>query len=193
MLTVVSTLMGCAEVTEGGDRQLLEDLTGFFGEDTGHVDVETTFLRIAHMLPDVGTVDVWLDGELLLTQLTFSDSSVYVALPAGEGDLVVVPAGGDLSSALVTVDALPLPDAVYSTAVIMGTASGEPAAEIHTVDDPRPETGTTLVQVIHAAAMFSDDHITIWKTDAGEHEPLDNSAAPRGASVSKTSLKVPDR
>jgi hypothetical protein len=50
-------------------------------------------LRVVHASPDAPAVDVWLDGSLAISNLAFGEASDYANLPAGEYDVVVVPAG----------------------------------------------------------------------------------------------------
>jgi len=50
-------------------------------------------LRVIHASPDAPAVDVLVNGAPAITDLSFSESSGYAALPAGRYDVQVVPAG----------------------------------------------------------------------------------------------------
>jgi hypothetical protein len=50
-------------------------------------------LRVVHASPDAPAVDVWLNDSIAISSLAFGESSGYANLPAGEYNVVVVPAG----------------------------------------------------------------------------------------------------
>ena len=47
-------------------------------------DQDTTFLRVAHASPDAPAVDVYLDGDQVLSDVEFGDVSDYMAVGLGE-------------------------------------------------------------------------------------------------------------
>lgn len=66
-----------------------------------------------------GDLDLYIDGLEAVRNLSFTNVSGYFALPAGTHDFALVPAGGALASAVVTVDnAQTEPGTAYELAVI---------------------------------------------------------------------------
>lgn len=59
-------------------------------------------LRVAHLSPDAPPVDVLIDGEVVLSGVSFPQVSDYLALPAGEYRVQVTPAG---ANEVVVIDA----------------------------------------------------------------------------------------
>ena len=62
-------------------------------------------VTVVHAAPDAGAVDVYVDGQLALPGVAFGTASPYMELPAGLHQVQLVPAGGDLSTAVVTAEA----------------------------------------------------------------------------------------
>lgn len=60
-------------------------------DETDTVDQESTFLRVAHVSPDAPPVDVYVDGEQVLSGVEFGNVSEYMTLSAGEHDVRVTP------------------------------------------------------------------------------------------------------
>src|SRR5215203_5312393 len=58
-------------------------------------------INVIHASPDAPAVDVYLDGALALENRAFGSFSGWVAVPAGEHQVQVVPTGEDVSSAVI--------------------------------------------------------------------------------------------
>ena len=48
--------------------------------------------RVAHLSPDAGVVDVWVDGTVVLQDVAFRQFSNYLAVPPGTHRIQVTPA-----------------------------------------------------------------------------------------------------
>ncbi len=61
-------------------------------------------VNIVHASPDAPAVDVYVDGGLALEGLEFGSFSGWVALPAGDYQVQVTPAGSPVEDAVIDVD-----------------------------------------------------------------------------------------
>jgi len=108
-------------------------------------------VRVVHASPDAPAVDVYLDGNKVLTNVPFFTASDYLDVPAGPHDVKVTPTG-DASTAVidakgVTVEA----GKVYTIAATGKLADIKPA--ILSDNLSAPAAGKAHVRVIH----FSPD------------------------------------
>lgn len=62
----------------------------------------TPQLRVVHAAPYAGSVDVYANGELLASDVSFSDATDFVELPAGDYTITLNPVG--TANAVVTVN-----------------------------------------------------------------------------------------
>jgi hypothetical protein len=81
-------------------------------------------VRVVHASPDAGNVDVYVDGNKLLSNFTFGTVTDYVSVPAGSHHIQVTPAGKDVSSAVITQDVSVQGGMAYTVAAIGTTSSG---------------------------------------------------------------------
>ena len=110
-------------------------LTTFFGQ----AQEGTATLRLAHLSPDAPRVDLLVDGELKLTDLSFSRFSGYLRLPPGEHEVQVFPHRLPRGSG-------PTREVAAQDATGGGAAEATPPAQVE--DDPAPrriEPITTFV------------------------------------------------
>ena len=54
---------------------------------------DEAFVRVVHASPDAPNVDVWVDGETVLTDVPFTAVSDYLTLPAGTYNVQVTATG----------------------------------------------------------------------------------------------------
>ena len=60
----------------------------------GHMSTDhMTLVRVAHLSPDAPAVDVWVDGEVVLSDVPYKAVSDYFELPHGSHRIQVSPAG----------------------------------------------------------------------------------------------------
>jgi len=123
-------------------------------------------VAIVHASPDAPAVDVYLNGEVAVTALVPGSATPFLELPAGDYLVQVVPAGGTVEEALITVDPLTIVAARAYEVVALGVVapSGssseiEAAAEIRGVvfdvtTYAVPSSGADLprswVRIVHA-------------------------------------------
>lgn len=60
----------------------------------------TSEVRFLHAIPDAPLMDIWVDGDKVLSGVPYKAESKYLVVNSGNRFLRVVPAGGDTSSAV---------------------------------------------------------------------------------------------
>ena len=73
-------------------------------------------INVIHASPDAPAVDVYLDGELALEGVEFSQFSGWIAVPAGEHQVQVTAAGDDAANAVIDANVELAADAAYHVA-----------------------------------------------------------------------------
>lgn len=120
---------------------------------TGGEDMnETAELRVVHASPDAPNVDVYVDGDAVLENVSFSGVSEYLELSTGSHEIEVTAAGEPDTS--VFADEVELGSGSY-TAVALGEVSDrgdEPfTVEVLEDDNSQPPEGEARVRVVHAS------------------------------------------
>ena len=107
---------------------------------------DEAFVRVAHASPDAPNVDIWVDGESVLTDVPFTAVSDYLALPAGTYNVQVTATG----STDPVIDA----DLDVEAGVSYTVAATGPLADITATvltDDRAPAAGQAKLRVFHAS------------------------------------------
>jgi hypothetical protein len=107
-------------------------------------DSHEAMLRVVHASPDAPNVDVWVDGETVLTDVPFTAVSDYLALPAGTYN-VQVTATGD-TNPVIEAD-LTLEAGVAYTVAAHGLLADITAAVF--TDDLTVTDGQAKLRAIH--------------------------------------------
>lgn len=106
-------------------------------------------VRVAHFSPDAPAVDVYVDGDAVLTDVAFPAVSDYLTLPAGDYSLEVRPAGAAADSdPVIAADATVEAGQAYTVAAV--DVLDDIAAQIYVDDLSAPAAGEAKVRVIHA-------------------------------------------
>jgi hypothetical protein len=107
-------------------------------------------VRVIHASPDAPNVDVYANGAAVLTDVAFGASSGYLAVPSGQYEFQVFPAGADPKGhAVLTLDASLQANADY-TVVAQGAVSNIEAG-VYVDDNTAPVAGKAHVYVVHAS------------------------------------------
>ena len=106
-------------------------------------------INVVHASPDAPAVDVYLDGTKALEGLAFGSASGWVAVPAGDHQVQVVPAGGDVASAVIDAPVTLEGGAGYLVAATGPVASIAP--QIYQVDLSDLASDSARVRVIHTS------------------------------------------
>lgn len=135
-LVVAGGVAGQQEADEAGDESF---------------DQDTTFLRVAHVSPDAPAVDVFVDGEEVLSDVEFGDVSDYLVLSAGEYDVEITPAGDEDTTVFegnVTLE--PRQATTLYAAGEVGDDASQPFEPILLDDDAfEPGDNESTVSVVH--------------------------------------------
>ena len=84
---------GMTPTDEMGGMTDTDGMAGMTDTDDGMSDTEMASVRVAHMSPDAPNVDVYVDGETVLSDVTYTTVSDYLALPTGDHTVTITAAG----------------------------------------------------------------------------------------------------
>lgn len=107
---------------------------------------DEAFVRVVHASPDAPNVDVWVDGETVLTDVPFAAVSDYLALPAGTYNVQVSATGS--TDAVIDAD-LTLEAGMSYTVAATGLLADITATVL--TDDRMPADGQAKLRVFHAS------------------------------------------
>jgi len=82
------------------------------------------YIRVIHASPAVGTADVFVDGNLLLSSFAFGSVTDYVPLPAGPHKVQIALVGKGIGASAITQTLAVQPGVVYTAAAIGSQATG---------------------------------------------------------------------
>jgi hypothetical protein len=115
------------------------------------VDSALAGVRVGHFSADAPNVDVYANGNAVLTDVPFGVISDYLYVPAGTYQIQVVPAGASLEEGPVVIDA-PL---TFEGGTLTTVAATNELANITPVvlsDDPAPVADEAQIRVVHLSA-----------------------------------------
>ncbi|MEM9955710.1 MAG: fasciclin domain-containing protein [Chloroflexota bacterium] len=108
-------------------------------------------VQVLHLAPDAPNVDVYMNGQVAISDLAYGTTSGYVTLPAGEYEVAVAPAGTSLDETVLGPFPLTLNEGSFlSVAAVGSVANSSLRATLFTQSFPiLPETEVP-VTVLHA-------------------------------------------
>jgi hypothetical protein len=115
------------------------------------VDAALAGVRVGHFSADAPNVDVYANGNAVLTDVPFGAISDYLYVPAGTYQIQVVPAGASLEEGPVVIDA-PL---TFEGGTLTTVAATNELANITPVvlkDKPAPVADQAQIRVVHLSA-----------------------------------------
>jgi hypothetical protein len=119
-------------------------------EALGIGEAGSACVNVVHASPDAPAVDVYVNDEVAIPALAFGTASGFVALPAGDYNVKVAPAGTSAEEAVIDADVTLDADVAYEVAAVGLVADIAPA--IFPVDLSSLEsTEESSVRVIHAS------------------------------------------
>jgi hypothetical protein len=116
-----------------------------FAQGTGQAQV-----RVAHLAPDAPNVDVYVNGDPVLTDVPYTTVSDYLSLPAGTQQVTVYATGDTTSPAIDTPVQLAAGGA-YTVAAVGLVADDSLTAQVYQDDLRDPASGNAKVRVVHAS------------------------------------------
>jgi hypothetical protein len=131
-------------------------------------------VRVAHLAPDAPNVDVYVNGDPVLTDVPYTTVSDYLSLPAGTQQVTVY-ATGDTTSPVIDTPVKLAAGGAYTVAAVGLVADGSLTAQVYQDDLRDPASGKAKVRVVHASP------------DAG---PVD--VIPRGGQALVSGLTFPE-
>ena len=131
-------------------------------------------VRVAHLAPDAPNVDVYVNGEPVLTDVPYTTVSGYLSLPAGTQQVTVY-ATGDTTSPVIDTPVELAAGGAYTVAAVGLVADGSLTAQVYEDDLRSPASGNAKVRVVHTSP------------DAG---PVD--VVPRGGQALVAGLTFPE-
>ncbi|PVY70085.1 uncharacterized protein DUF4397 [Tamilnaduibacter salinus] len=129
----------------------------------------TADLRVLHASPDAPSVDVLIDGERVLEDVSYQSGSDYLTVDPGNA-LVEIQAGGET----VIEQTVTLTEGGSFSVIAQGTLNAEDDAEfgLNVLDDTdRRDNGTNDVTVLHAAPSPAAASVDIYVTGPGDELP----------------------
>ena len=107
---------------------------------------DQAMVRVVHASPDAPNVDVWLDGETVLTDVPFTAVSDYLAVPAGDHNVQVTATGA--TDPVIDAD-LTLEAGTSYTVAAIGLVADISATVL--TDDRVAADGQSKLRVFHAS------------------------------------------
>jgi Domain of unknown function (DUF4397) len=131
-------------------------------------------VRVAHLAPDAPNVDVYVNGDPVLTDVAYTTVSGYLSLPAGTQQVTVY-ATGETTSPVIDTPVELAAGGAYTVAAVGLVADESLTAQVYEDDLRSPASGNAKVRVVHASP------------DAG---PVD--VIPRGGQALVSGLTFPE-
>jgi hypothetical protein len=122
-------------------------VAGFAGAARVAAQDGTANVRVIHASPDAPAVDIWVNGEVAISDLAFGEATDWIALPADSYDVAVAPAGADAADAVLEAT-LDLEAGVNYNVAAIGFLA-DISATIFTTDTADLAEGQARVQVVH--------------------------------------------
>ena len=116
-----------------------------FAQGTGQAQV-----RVAHLAPDAPNVDVYVNGDPVLTDIPYTTVSDYLSLPAGTQQVTVY-ATGDTTSPVIDAPVELAAGGAYTVAAVGLVADDSLTAQVYEDDLRSPASGNAKVRVVHAS------------------------------------------
>ncbi len=112
---------------------------------------EMAMLRVAHFSPDAPAVDVYVNGDVAVANLSFSAVTPFLELAADTYEVAVAPAGTSIDDAVIGPVELTLEAASATTVAAVGSVdAGTLTATVIEEDYSPIDAGSTRITVVHA-------------------------------------------
>lgn len=123
-------------------------LFAFLGTPARHVAADSTsYVRVIHASPDIGTATVFVDGNVLLNNFQFGTVTQYAPIPAGPHKVQVGLIGTGPGAATITQTIQVQPGIPYTVAAL-GTAATGFSLQVF-IDNNLVASGQAKVRVYH--------------------------------------------
>ena len=184
MVVAVGGLAGCADTGQQTDDQEGETPADEPEETQQAGNGEQGALRVAHVSPDAPNVDIYVDGEPVIEDLSFGEVSPYAALDPGTYEVAVTAAEDE--DTVVFDEEIDLDAGVARTAVAFGEAAGGPDTgfQIELLDDDLTDPGEEMsrLRLFHAVPDAGAVDVVVVEGPEGgdDDQPVDEPLAEVG-------------
>jgi hypothetical protein len=125
---------------------------GAMAQDASAAPMDASaWVRVGHFSPDAPGVDVYVNGDAVLTDVAFGVLSDYLEVPGGTYTIEVVAAGADPADGAV-IGPVDLDFAAGTQTTVAATNVLESIEAQVITGQPMPQQGTAQVRVIHLSA-----------------------------------------
>lgn len=107
----------------------------------------TSMVRVVHTSYDAPAVDVWVDGSVAISGLSYGQSSGYAELPAGMRNIQVTP-GGQTSPVVIEADLNILDTNEYTVTAVDMLSN---ISAVVSVDDRESNANQARIKFLHAS------------------------------------------
>lgn len=148
-ITNVDNIAGNGVIFVIDNVLLPEDIAASLAQaaPTTEAEAETASVRVAHLSPDFGNADIYINGELVAEAVPFGTIGDFVAVPEGNTQISVVPTGEPIGS----VRSFSFSAGAYVTVAVTGFVANDSVEFTRLFEDfsPLPE-GQARVSFFHA-------------------------------------------
>lgn len=138
----------------------------------------TAAVRAIHLSPDAPAVDVWINETgPVVTGLSFGEGTAYLELPIDVDRIDIVPEGGELADAVLTIESPDLEEQAFQTVVVYGRQDNLQSLITREVFSG-VNGGVTRVRPIHVAVDVGN--VDVWAYPDGQDPVLVQSDLPFG-------------
>jgi len=116
-----------------------------FAQGSGQAQV-----RVAHLAPDAPNVDVYVNGDPVLTDVAYTTVSGYLSLPAGTQQVTVY-ATGETTSPVIEAPVELAAGGAYTVAAVGLVVDDSLTAQVYEDDLRSPASGEAKVRVVHTS------------------------------------------
>jgi Domain of unknown function (DUF4397) len=109
----------------------------------------STTIRLFHAVPGAPDFDLFVDGQLLFSRLSYGSATSYSSVTPGDHEFRLAPTGAGPEAAAVTMNQT-VEDGRAHTVVVLGTAD-KVEVKVYRVNLDRTPAGKGRVRVIHAS------------------------------------------
>jgi hypothetical protein len=106
-------------------------------------------IRVVHTSPDVGTIDVWIDGKATFNGMKLGTFTDATTVAAGSHDVAIVPKGGALDTAVLKSTIELTAGAAYEVAIV--DTKDKLAIQLYSVDLSPVAEGVARTRFIHTS------------------------------------------
>lgn len=154
-------------------------------EESAEVEGPTAYLRVLHLVPDAGAVDVYLNGELSDIQGSeYVGESEWHAVPTGTHTVAVTSAGSMVEEAIASTE-VTLNEDDFVTLAVVSDAEGTPSVQVILSDFSEQLPGVAVLNFVNA--LNGSRSVNFLRDDV----PFVTGLAPSASTASEIDNSIP--